>query len=200
MARKPSERSSSETKPVSLNITPYLDIVTSIMLFMMVTSTGLVQIGVINVNAPRYADPMDSGSMQQDQDQKDQEKKLNLTVGITYKGLFIAGVGGVLGADAGGDEGDNKGTKPTIPLLTGDPACQDALAKGVPPPASCYDYSRLTMEMVRIKNQFPKESKIIIYAQPDVPYDILVKVMDATRQDSSGRALFFDVILSPEIA
>ncbi len=199
MARKPSERSSSGTEPVSLNITPYLDIVTSIMLFMMVTSTGLVQIGVINVNAPRYSDPMDSGSMQEDKDQKDQEKKLNLTVGITYKGLFIAGVGGVLSADTT-EGGEGSEAKPTIPLLTGDPACQDALAKGVPPPVSCYDYSRLTMEMVKIKNQFPKESKIIIYAQPDVPYEILVKVMDATRQDSTGRALFFDVILSPEIA
>ncbi len=199
MGRKPSERSSSQTEPVSLNITPYLDIVTSIMLFMMVTSTGLVQIGIINVNAPRYQDPMEAGSMQQDDEKKD-EKKLNLTIGITYRGLFIAGVGGVLGTVDESAEGDEAAKQPTIPLLGTDPACQDALARGTPPPVSCYDYRRLTSEMVKIKNGFPKETKVIIYAQPDVPYEILVKVMDATRQDSEGRALFYDVILSPEIA
>lgn len=199
MGRKPSERSSSQTEPVSLNITPYLDIVTSIMLFMMVTSTGLVQIGIINVNLPRYQDPMAAGSMQQDDEKKD-EKKLNLTVGITYKGLFIAGVGGVLGTVDENAEGDEASKQPTIPLLGTDPACQDALARGTPPPASCYDYRRLTAEMIKVKNQFPKETKVIIYAQPDVPYDILVRVMDATRQDQEGRALFYDVILSPEIA
>jgi len=199
MGRKPSERSSSHTEPVSLNITPYLDIVTSIMLFMMVTSTGLVQIGIINVNAPRYQDPMEAGATQQEED-KNEEKKLNLTIGITYKGLFIAGVGGVLGTVDENAEGDQVAKQPTIPLLGGDPACQDSLARGTPPPASCYDYRRLTVEMVKVKNQFPKETKVIIYAQPDVPYEILVKVMDATRQDTDGRALFYDVILSPEIA
>jgi biopolymer transport protein TolR len=202
MARKPSERSKSQSEAVSLNITPYLDIVTSVMLFMLVTSTGLVQIGVINVNAPRYSDPLTQGSKQQDEKEKD-EKKLNLTIGITYKGLYIAGVGGVLGSgteEAAEGEAAEKSAKPTIPLLTNDPACRDALARGVPPPAVCYDYAKLTGEMVTIKDQFPKETKAIIYAQPDVPYDVLVRVMDAIRRDEEGRALFFQVILSPEIA
>jgi biopolymer transport protein ExbD len=193
MPRKPSERSKSHVEPVALNITPYLDIVTSIMLFMMVTSTGLASIGVINVNAPRYQDPLDVG-LSQEEDKKD-EKKLNLTIGITYQGLFVAGVGGVLGSVGGEEE---KASKPTIPLLTADPLCRGANSKKIPP-ASCYDYGRLTEEMTKIKNQFPKETKVIIFAQPDVPYEILVNVMDATRQDGSGRALFYDVILSPEI-
>ncbi len=202
MARKPSERSKSQSEAVSLNITPYLDIVTSVMLFMLVTSTGLVQIGVINVNAPRYSDPLTQGSKQQDEKEKD-EKKLNLTIGITYKGLYIAGVGGVLGSgeeEPAAGEAEEKSAKPTIPLRTSDPACRDALARGTPPPASCYDYAKLTGEMVTVKNQFPKETKAIIYAQPDVPYEVLVQVMDAIRRDEEGRALFFQVILSPEIA
>ncbi len=192
--RKPSQRSKSYQEPIGLNITPYLDIVTSIMLFIMVSTTGLAQIGVINVNAPRYADPLDAGSAQQD-DNKEPEKKLNLTVGITYEGLFIAGVGGVMGNVTEGEEEEAK--KPTLPLLLRDPICRDAMSKNIPPPAHCYDYKRLTKEMLRIKQEFPKESKIIIYAQPDVPYGILVNVMDATRQ-SGTKSLFFDVILSPE--
>jgi len=197
MGHKPSERSKSATRAVELNLIPYMDIVTSILIFMLFTSTGLIQIGVINVNAPRYQDPMEAGAGQQDSDPD--KKQLNLTVGITYKGLFIAGVGGVLGQVNGAEEGEKPEQKgPTIPLFTHDAACREALAKKTPAPASCYDYPRLTGEMLKIKNEFPEETKIIIYAQPDVPYEVLVKVMDATRE-SEGRALFYDVILSPEI-
>ena len=195
MANKPSERSKSYTKPVELNLIPYMDVVTAILIFMLFTSTGLIQIGVINVNAPRYKDPLeDMGSGQEDD--QEEKKQLNLTVGITYKGLFIAGVGGVLG-QAEEEESAPKG--PTIPLLLTDPACRDAAAKNLPPPVTCYDCARLTREMLKIKDQFPQETKIIIYAQPDVPYEVLIQVMDSTR-DYEGRALFYDVVLSPEIA
>jgi biopolymer transport protein ExbD len=194
MANKPSERSKSYTKPVELNLIPYMDVVTAILIFMLFTSTGLIQIGVINVNAPRYKDPLDMGSGQEDD--QEEKKQLNLTVGITYKGLFIAGVGGVLGQAA---EGESASKGPTISLLLTDAACRDAVAKNLPPPAACYDYDRLIREMLRIKDQFPQETKIIIYAQPDVPYDVLIQVMDSTREHE-GRALFYDVVLSPEIA
>jgi biopolymer transport protein TolR len=195
MANKPSERSKSYTKPVELNLIPYMDVVTAILIFMLFTSTGLIQIGVINVNAPRYKDPLEEmGSSEEDD--KEEKKQLNLTVGITYKGLFIAGVGGVLG-QAEEEESAPKG--PTIPLLLTDPACRDAAAKNLPPPVTCYDCDRLTREMLKIKDQFPQETKIIIYAQPDVPYEVLIQVMDSTR-DYEGRALFYDVVLSPEIA
>lgn len=199
MANKPSERSKSYTKPLELNLIPYMDIVTSILIFMLFTSTGMIQIGVINVNAPRYKDPMEMGAGMEDK--QPEEKQLNLTVGITYKGLFIAGVGGVVGGEGAEAEGEaeKKSKSPTIPLLTADQACRDALANNSPPPASCYDYPKLTSEIVKIKDVFPKETKIIIYAQPDVPYEVLVKVMDATRE-KGGRALFYDVVLSPEIA
>ncbi len=197
-ARKPSERSNSATEPVNLDITPYMDVVFSLVAFILFTSTGLAQIGVVNVNAPRYQDPLEPGlSKPEDQENK---KQLNLTVGVTYKGFFIAGVGGVLGqVDAESPEGAAEPKGPTIPLLTTDAECRDSLAKNLPPPMSCYDTARLTREMVKIKNEFPQETKIIIYAQPDVPYEVLVQVMDATR-DFEGRALFYDVVLSPEIA
>jgi biopolymer transport protein TolR len=171
MSRKPSLRSKSGSKPVDLNLIPYLDIVINIIMFMLLTSTGLLQIGMINVNAPRIADSMETGGGQPETPPP--EKQINLTVGITYQGLFIAGVGGVIGDSSSTEGGAPKG--PTIPLVTSDQACQDALVRKVPPPASCYDF-----------------------AQPDVPYEVLVKVMDSSRQDGE-RSLFFDVILSPEI-
>jgi biopolymer transport protein TolR len=196
MANKPSERSKSYTRPVELDLTPYMDIVTTILMFMLFTSTGLISIGVINVNAPRYKDPLEEMGSGQEDDQEE-KKQLNLTVGITYKGLFIAGVGGVLTQTAESEESASKG--PTIPLLLTDAVCRDAMAKNLPPPVTCYDYDRLTREAIKIKDLYPQETKIIIYAQPDVPYEVLVRVMDATR-DHDGRALFYDVVLSPEIA
>jgi biopolymer transport protein ExbD len=195
MARKPSLRSRSASRAVDLNLIPYLDIVINIIMFMLFTSTGLLQIGMINVNAPRYSEG--EAGAGQNEDDKD-TPKLNLTVGITYQGLFIAGVGGVIGGtEATGDAAAQQG--PTIPLLQNDQACRESLARKVPPPVSCYDYGKLTRELIKVKNVFPNETKIIIYAQPDIPYEALVKVMDASRQDGE-RALFYDVILSPEIA
>ncbi|MBW1806879.1 MAG: biopolymer transporter ExbD [Deltaproteobacteria bacterium] len=196
--RKPSDRSKSSTPAVELNLIPYMDIVFSLVAFILFTSTGLVQVGVVNVNAPRYQDPLEIGMGKQDEE--DPKKQLNLTVGITYKGLFIAGVGGVLGEVDAAAEGEAEAPKgPTIPLLTSDQICREALARNTPPSVSCYDTKKLTIEMIKIKNEFPQETKVIIYAQPDVPYEVLVKIMDATR-DHEGRALFYDVILSPEIA
>ncbi|HOX45848.1 MAG TPA: biopolymer transporter ExbD [Myxococcota bacterium] len=201
MARKPSGRSNSMSKPVDLNLIPYLDVVVNIIMFMLFTSTGLIQIGVINVNAPRYQDPLD-GSGSDKQDDKEEKKDLNLTVGITYKGFYIAAVGGVLPGQEPPVEGAEPAAQdkePTIRLLGNDPACASAMARNVPPPAACYDYKHLTLKMIDIKNAFPQETKVIIFAQPDVPYEVLVKVMDATRQQAD-RALFYDVILSPEIS
>ncbi|RME29921.1 MAG: hypothetical protein D6806_00785 [Deltaproteobacteria bacterium] len=199
MAEKPSERSKSATESVDLDIVPYMDIVFSLVAFILFTSTGLLQIGVINVNAPKYQDPLSAGMSQQTENKK--KKELNLTVGITYKGIFIAGVGGILGGEEKkeGDKQGQEGAKPTIPLKTSDPACRQALANKTPPPASCYDWVKLTTEMVKIKNEFPDETRIFIYAQPDIPYEILVKAMDATRQ-VEGRNLFYDVVLVPEIS
>lgn len=195
MARKPSLRSKSGSKPVDLNLVPYLDVVVNIIMFMLFTSTGLLQIGAINVNAPRYADSLQSGS--QPETPPPQDKQLNLTVGVTYRGLFIAGTGGVIGNEASSAT-DTGQQEPTIPLLQ-TPACQAALAKKAPPPVNCFNFAQLTSWMVRVKNQFPTETKIIIYAQPDVPYEALIKTMDATRIEGK-RSLFHDVILSPEIS
>jgi len=203
MARKPSGRSNSLTKAVDLNLVPYLDVVVNIIMFMLFTSTGLIQIGVINVNAPRYQDPLDGGGGEQKDPKEEEKKELNLTVGITYKGFYIAAVGGVLPGQEppaeGAAEQPAQDKEPTIRLLMTDPACAAAMARAQPPPATCYDYKRLTAEMIKIKNVFPQESKVILFAQPDVPYEVLVRSMDATRQDAD-RALFFDVILSPEIS
>ena len=67
-----------------------------------------------------------------------------------------------------------------------------------------YDYAALTEQMKAIKAQFPNETQLILSADADVIYDVLIQTMDACREyvaplpggGSERRPLFFDVSLS----
>jgi len=147
-----------------LNLVPYMDIVVNLILFLMLSSTGFLQFGVVNVSAPALG-----GSSSDD---TPKEEPLNLTIGISPKGLYLAGSGGVLPAPG-------TATEPTIPK-TGDD----------------YDYAALTKKLVEIKTTFHNETKVIIQGDPKIPYETVIKVMDAARQDGPN-ILFPDVLLSP---
>src|SRR4029077_20703692 len=77
-----------------LNIIPYLDILMNLIIFMLLSMTGLATFGILNVNAPNY-----SQTAQVSPDNGDQQKLL-LTVGISTRGFYVAAVGGVLGNQA----------------------------------------------------------------------------------------------------
>ena len=44
-----------------LNIVPYLDILMNLIMFMLLSITGLAAFGILNVNAPNYGGPTDAG-------------------------------------------------------------------------------------------------------------------------------------------
>jgi len=150
-----------------LNLVPYMDIVVNLILFLILTTTGLTAFGVINVSAPQIG----SGDSSQEQPT---DQPLNLTVGISSRGLYISGTGGNLPAPGAADQ-------PTIPKVNDD-----------------YDYAALTKKMVEIKTIFPRETKLIITGDPGTIYDVIVHVMDATRNDGPNQ-LFPDVLLSPGV-
>jgi biopolymer transport protein ExbD len=160
-----------------LNIVPYLDVVVNLVMFMLLSMTGLVSLGVLNVSAPRLAGEAAPAAAEA-------QPKLLLTVAVGRQGFYVAGAGGVLGADA---PSPGAGRPPTIPLRDGK-----------------YDYATLTEQMKRIKEQFPNESAVILSADPDVLYDVLIQTMDACREasvrtadgKSERKPLFFDVSLS----
>lgn len=148
-----------------LNLVPYMDIVVNLILFLMLSSTGLTQFGVINVSAPTI------GGGEAAEEKTD--VPLNLTVAIIEKGFYVSGTGGNLAA-AG-----NSTSEPTIAKTGGD-----------------YDYAALKKQMVELKSLFPKETKLIITGNSDIAYDVIIKVMDATRNDGPN-ILFPDVTMSP---
>jgi biopolymer transport protein ExbD len=51
----------------------------------------------------------------------------------------------------------------------------------LPNVAGAYDYDGLTNYLKRVKAKFPEKTDASILFEPDVPYDILVQVMDRVR-------------------
>ncbi len=160
-----------------LNIVPYLDVVVNLVMFMLLSMTGLISLGVLNVTAPKIGAEVTTTAAES-------APKLLLTVAIGRKGFYIAGAGGVLGADAAENDPSRP---PTIPQKDGK-----------------YDFPALTEQLVKIKEKFPSETQVILSADPDILYDTLVQTMDACRETSvkkddgttEHKPLFFDVSLS----
>jgi len=172
-------RTHDEEHAGELNIVPYLDIVTNLVMFMLLSMTGLLAFGVVNVSAPRIsAEAQPAGEAQ---------PRLLLTVAISRKGFYVAGSGGVLGG-ASDQQAVDKAQPPTVPLR----------------PDGRYDYAALTEQMARIKDRYPNETNLVLSADEDIPYDVLIQTMDACREQRGQKAdgtperrpLFFDVSLS----
>jgi biopolymer transport protein ExbD len=161
-----------------LNIVPYLDVVVNLVMFMLLSMTGLITLGVLNVSTPKLGG--DAAAV----NAADNQPKLLLTVAIGREGFYVAGAGGVLGADAPSPDANRP---PTIPLRNGK-----------------YDYASLSEQMKKIKEQFPNETAVILSADPEIAYDVLIQTMDACREASVKRPdgtserkpLFYDVSLS----
>lgn len=157
-----------------LNIVPYLDILMNLIMFMLLSITGLSAFGIVNVNAPNYGAPNTQVTDEGD------KSKLLLTVLISKKGFYVAATGGVVGQQPQGQPNPTE-APPSIPKK-GD---------------GTYDYSALTENMVNVKKEFPSESKVIVGAEGDIPYEVLVQTMDAIRETpgKERKLLFNDVTL-----
>jgi biopolymer transport protein ExbD len=161
-----------------LNIVPYLDIMMNLIMFMLLSMTGLAAFGILNVNAPSYGGPSAAVG------DAPEQPRLLLSVLISKKGYFIAGAGAVLGQETpAGEATAGVEGEPTVPKKSD----------------GTYDTAALTAKMVQIKTAFPAESKVIVGAEADIPYETLVDTMDAIRELGSGetrKTLFYDVTLA----
>jgi biopolymer transport protein TolR len=163
-----------------LNIVPYLDVVVNLVMFMLLSMTGLITLGVLNVSAPKIGGEGGAAAAA-----AEQGPKLLLTVAIGKQGFYIAGAGGVLGSDANASDLTRP---PTVPRR----------ADGK------YDYQELSRQLAAIKEKFPNETQVILSADEEVVYDVLIQTMDACREQivrqpdgtRERKPLFFDVSLS----
>jgi biopolymer transport protein ExbD len=169
--RKPSERAHGghgDEEPVDLDVTPFLNI-----LFMLILSilamTSWTQLAMLNVAAPQIGgggDGTGGGTP------PEAVTALNLTVFILKDGINIGASGATLDGNSEGRSGE-----PLIPMVM----------KGGKPE---YDYKRLQEKLIEIKKSFLDEESMIISADGNVPYDVVIKVMDTARKSPEGRLLF----------
>ncbi len=150
-----------------LNLVPYLDIVTNIIMFMLATTSFAAALGDINVSAPTTTTAVSSPT-----DTPPPKNDLNLTVNISEKGFTIAASGAVLHQGFAFDGAGNL-VQPPGNLLPTIPKKGDG----------SYDFDLLAKKMLEIKRTptAAGETKVIINANPNIIYENVVSVLDACR-------------------
>lgn len=138
-----------------LDLIPIMNMVTILIPFLLL-SVQFVSIAVIDSTLPAIGPPLD-------QEEKPKEK-LNLSVAITGKGYTLLGANAVLGNP------DGEGA--TIPCVI-DGCLGD----------KAYDTERLTEMLGQIKDEYEEEENVILIPESNIPYDVLIATMDASRED-----------------
>lgn len=174
MAFRPSFRRSVEPEDIELNMTPVMNLMVC-MIPLLLSTAQLIKIGVIDLNLP----PAVGTSVTQLEAPKEVQKKLDLAITITNQGFYISSSLAILKSTSG--------QGPTIPMK----------------PNGQYDFEALSRKLFEIKKQaigsFSDTENIIIQAEPDIQYQLLVDTMDAARSikiDDRTYTLFPEVSLA----
>jgi biopolymer transport protein ExbD len=174
-ASKPSERrhrhEGGDDEPLDLDVTPFLNV-----MFMLILSTlamtAWTQLAMLNVQAPQIGGADNGGGATP----PDNASQLNLTIFILKDGFNIGATGATLDGASDGRPG-----QPLLPKLK---ITENGKS------TTSYDFPGLQKKLIDIKKTFPAEQSMIISADGDVPYDAIVKSMDAARKSSDGKLLF----------
>lgn len=150
-----------------LNIVPFLDIVTNLIMFLLMSLTSVALFAQLEVNVPQSGPSRGGGAEQQ---------ALNLSVTVTREGIMVAGSGAKL---APGCTGTATGRVITVP----------ATRPGV------YNWNALTECAVKLKDRFPDETTVTVSADPQIEFQHVLSAMDAVRSRGS-RELFPEPRLS----
>lgn len=153
-----------------LNIVPFLDIVTNLILFILMTSAQVVIVTDLEAHLPSLARGRRASS------DTEEHSTLNLSVTITERGIVVSGSGGKL---APGCESTQTGNVITVVRNSDE----------------TFDWPSLTTCMARVHARFPDEHVVILSADPRIEYQNLISAMDAVRSQGAD-PLFPDVMLS----
>jgi biopolymer transport protein TolR len=172
VARREEDVEQDEIEGGEINLIPYLDIVTVLMLFILsITSAGFV-LGQIDTTLPDHvrADQVKPASPKEDLD-----RELQPVVSITPKGMILWSISGL--------EGTLQEPKATFERLP-----------GAPGEAPRYDYQRLNDALYEIASRRWKGKprplrsyEIILQADGEIPYETVIAVMDVMRRKVPSR-------------
>lgn len=178
MSKKRNRRGSGEVKDITLNLLPFMNLMTLLIPFLLV-SVQFVTLAVIDSSLPAIGAPQTTTEKKEDD-----KPPLNLTVGITGEGFTVAGSAAVLGGGTGGPNSVSEESGPTIGLTSDDTYCRKVQCgeePGCRHETPCHDYKALQELVVRVKEDYPEEENVIIAPNAEIPYHVLVGVMDSTR-------------------
>lgn len=136
LARRPPE----DAEAGELSIVPYLDILMNLILFLLLSMSGLAALGVVTVSAPSRSPPVEAA-----------RTSLVLTVAISEAGFSVSGEGGG-------------------PALT--------IAKTL---EGRWNHRALTDTLRGLKGSFSGPTRLVLEAEADTPYEVLVATMDSVR-------------------
>ena len=159
-----------------LNIIPFLDIITNVLMFVLASITVSFTV-TLDADAPKGGGKGVRAAVA--------EESLNLTVIIATDGYIIKGKGASL---APGCEGVGSGV--TLPRVMATTVESSDGKK--------YDQVALRKCARRLKDQVPNadtERQVMITANPNVPFQEIVRAMDAVRSDEKGE-LFPQVVFT----
>jgi len=151
-----------------LNIVPFLDIVTNVLMFVLAT-ISVTFTTMIDSQPPRA-----SGSSAR----PPTKPSLSLNVLVIDKGFIVSAFGQRIGE---GCQGPGSGVAVGLKAADGQ---------------SDYDYGALTACAKRLKNQVPDaegETAATLTANKDVPYQVIISTIDAIRRGDDGQELFPDI-------
>jgi biopolymer transport protein TolR len=151
-----------------LNIVPFLDIVTNIIMFLLATTAYVLTTCELDAHLPTIGRGGGGGDAPQ--------ATLNLSVTVTERGIIVAGSGGKLQP---GCAATGTGNIITVPRQ----------ADGT------FEWAALTRCLVVVHGGFPDEHQVILTADPNIEYGNIISAMDAVRSDGTTE-LFPDVMLS----
>jgi biopolymer transport protein ExbD len=138
------------------------------LLFFLLLSFGAIVVALINASIPALSEGADPG-------EPDKTIKVTMSISVTDKGFDVSG-----SADGLGEEASKK------------------LVKKIPLGAEGYDYQALNDFMFEVKKSYKESDSVVIVPNPDIPYDVLVRVMDASRErDLSGEGKLVRLPLFP---
>ena len=168
MKRREEEVEQEEVESGELNLIPYLDIVTNLMLFLLAAAAAGFILGQINTTLPDSV-PADQVSPTEPAKNPD-EKPLQLIVSTTKQGMLLWSISGL--------EGTLEAPKARINRLS-----------TKPDEAPAYDYKTLNDALYEIAARRWKGKirsldtyEIILQADPDIPYETIVHILDAVRR------------------
>lgn len=152
-----------DSESANLDLVPIMNLV-SILIPFLLLGASFVELAVVDTTLPAIC-ASNCG------DEID-EPRLNLSVAVTKTGLYVHGTEGVL-------EEEEQGF--FIPCTTGNCVADDS-----------YDYTELTRVLALVKDEHPYTEDLILVPDGRVPYNSLIGVMDASRDDprNGGQRLF----------